>query len=443
MKRLMIVVVIITIFSFAGCDITGTDDDNGDDTPQYTDVSDSVIFAVPDSIKGDSSRGQRAITASSKDIVDGFYDYARFQIELSDTFAQFIKSLINSLESAEVFTYEEDFTVTLSDTENSGDVVKWTVGENDSYMLEWWKKQSDDTFKKYLELDFSKYLNGETFLARGHIILFVSANENISVPEGFQKNPDWVKVEFDTNYNDTDTKWMKIAITGYQVNGLDPTQSGLTAADYENSIIELTKSSNSEISITGCTYVPGTTHLTYNNTEYENRFYIYSGMGTSDKATVKLAMPKDSYDYSTVFSQTSNTIGAVIQEWYADSLRDNYDSSSDSDVLYLLDFYDYLSLDRTVTNTDPAYPATSTIVSAVSNACTDNPDNEYLENADYLMSVSNPAYFTTTGYSSFGDTVPDGYYTASELPEFSVTETEITGLEINFNTPGDTPPAVD
>jgi hypothetical protein len=415
---------------------------NDNSNAEYTNVSDEVIIDLPSSMTGSSTRANKAVTQTSIDTVNNFYNYVRYQIASSDSLAQVIKNIISALDDAEVFQAEDTFTVALTDTENDGDIVKWTVNTDGSFLLEWWKKQADDSFLKYIEMLFTEYTNGEEFLARGNIIAYIPANSNITLCDGFQRNADWVKVEFDSDYDETGKTRMKVFLTGYQVTGLDPTLSGLTATDYEKSIIEVTKNSDDDIAVVGCTYVPGTTHLTYLTTEYENRFYIYSGRGSADYATLSLAMPKDTYDYTTVLASAENSIGAVIKEYYSDYLRANYNAGSASDGLNVLSSLGYLTITGTVSNS-PANPTTAAIYTAITAAYAAYPTNTDLENACYLMSVENPAYFTEAAYTSFGSTVPTGCFSAADLSSLTITQTDITGLSIGFTTAGDTPPAVD
>ena len=73
------------------------------------------------------------------------------------------------------------------------------------------------------------------------------------------------------------------------------------------------------MTITRVTKVPGISDLNREGT-LENRYYVYAGKGTDDKATVNLGMPIDTYIPDDVFNP-EHSVGGVISEYIADCLR--------------------------------------------------------------------------------------------------------------------------
>jgi len=445
--------LVITVL-FGGCDLfggdgtyDGTEDGEDDGTDDGTDgtvtasVADTAIFSIPAPFTGEDSTAAREITQSTMDTIDGFFGYARYQIWYADTVIDAVKSMIMALETAEVFEATESFTMELSGTSNAGDIVEWTVGADETYLLEWWKLQADSSFLKYLELQFDEYeIEDGTLTVAGSAIAYIPANDAITLFEGFQQNGEWVMVDFDSDSDDAGTAWMKVSVTGFLANNLDPVEAGGDADETQCCIIEISRDSEGSYEIVGCTWVPGTSHLTFSESEYENRYYLYTGVGTTETATMNLGMPADEYETATAFD-TDAAIGGVIKEWYADYLRDEAVDDYDTSVLKILADYSLITITGSV-SIDPANPPTADIYDAIDAAYTANSSLESWENALYLMEVENPVYFEAGGYIDFGAEAPEGYPATGDLPALDVTQNEIDTLIIAFSSPGDTPPGL-
>lgn len=447
MKKFCIGLCIVVIFTFiiSSCWLIPGEGSNGDPEEEAIPVAENVIFDIPGAFTGASlAPSEKAITTDTLLTIHDFFHAMRYQIWFADKVAYVIRSMIIVLEQEDIFSQIETFTRILSRSTHSGDVVRWTVGDQDDYTLEWWMLQEDSSFKKYLELQLDEYSGTvEEPVIRGHVIAYIPANPAIALFSGFQNNGDWIKVEFDSDYQDAGIQWMRIYVNEFLAEALDPTQSGLTALYTQKCIFEAERDPSGIVSITGCTYVPGTTHLTYSDSEYENRYYIYAGKGTDSAATIKLGLPLESFERATVFDGR-NRIGWVMREWYADYLRQQAVDDPVTNTLNVLVLLGHLTITGSVSAADPENPTTDEIYEALEATYAALPlDSIYLElfeNASYLMNVTNPVYFSAGGFVSFGDTVPEGFPAGIELPEMTVTQSEIDGLTIEFAFPGDTPP---
>ncbi len=404
-------------------------------------VASKSVFDIPTSMTGSSVKASKEISQDTRDTIDNFFNGLRDQIAVINFWAQTIKTMISVLEAADVFNVTQDFTGELTG-DNAGDKIKWTVGPGaNEYLLEWWKKQADSSFEKYVEMKFTHYTNTEAegITVRGHVIVDVTANTDVynSPPTGYKKNPDMVKVEFDSEKADIGGKrCMKISMTNYQLNELDPTKVE-KASDYgHNAIIVATKDTSGMVTVSGSTSLPGLDILTYLSPEYEYRYYVYVGKGDSAKATLNLGTPKDNYSASTVFATFENTIGGVITEYIADMLRANADFNGTLGHSILTD----LGFSEPFENDTPL-PSTSDIRTKVN----DLGQETVGEDLYTLMNVVNPVYLKEIGYEDFGDTPPDtGYPTASDLPgtDEIIIQSEVDDFDTNpitFEQPGDDP----
>lgn len=415
-------------------------------------VANKAIFDIPDSMTGGTSSGEvlpmnRAITQGTKDIVEDFFNYARHQIWWTRYWSQIVKLWIASIEAHGLFNLTANYEGEIESGDNAGDKVKWTVGPGDNeYTLEWWKKSGTD-YNKFMEMHFDEYTKvDDVITVEGQVVLYIENNENITDPTGAKK-PDRVKVIFDS---DKDGKrYMRVELDEFlyttDTDRLDPTYGTLGE---QECIIIAEKDSSDIVTITGVNSGNGSKVLNYDGTPDdkgvpEERYYIYVGKGTSEKATLSLAIPKDDYTPSTVFDTFENTIGGIIREycsdeqrWIADATKGNAYSGSVMEAMFLIEQGglildgDYSAGNINYTTETPSTTDFYNDLVTINNAY---PDNEELENALYLMDVENPVYFQSGNYVDFGDTPPDsGYPAESELPSFDITKDTINNLVIEF-----------
>ena len=215
----------------------------------------------------------------------------------------------------------------------------WTSLGNDSYSLELWKREeTDPVWAKFLELRLTYYLDSTSDTqVEGTVVTNVHSDWD-TAPQG-QKHPDWVRIDFDSNRNGAG--WMRVSIQGYR--NFPDIGSGNT----QNTVIELTKDADGAVSVVSTARVPGSRHLwvfvlaNQNGSDQEvlntasstpeTRYYIFAGRGNAqNRASVSLALAKDGYTESTVFSDYS--IGRVIGRLFADRLINDYDFDGDSDT---------------------------------------------------------------------------------------------------------------
>jgi hypothetical protein len=432
LQRSLIVMIILITLSLTFC--FPKPDDNT--------VANASIFDIPDTITGTGRLmiDGREITPGTKAFVGSFFSYAREQILIADEVASQVRDWIAALERLNIFQLTEQYT---TETEE-GDIVRWTPGTDGSYLLEWWKKQSDDSLKKLMEMNFSEYDNTTTpITVAGTVIIDMTASDEPDPTQG--KNADWVKITFD---NDTDDgrKYMKVEVDEYQGENLDP-----DPVDYQETILEAWKDEDGMVEVIGATSVPGVSVLNYAE-EQELRYYLYEGKGDSEKAVINLAMPLDTYDTADVFDIFENTVGGVIREHEADRLRDNAMTNWNISLIKILADLGYLTVSQGEVTQDPPNPTTNDIYDAIEQVYEDgviqDPDTEEdVENYLYLMSVYNPAFFDTQSYTGFGDGdyVPDDvdtYPDPASLPDLTFGKTDVDDLLIEFEGDID-PPAVD
>ena len=439
MKRKNVPAVISLVsaafLAFASCSLT---------PPAAPTVADQAIFDIPPSMTGLSMRSARAILPTTSDTIDTFFDYGRAQIYVARQWAAEVKAMISAVEAAGVFEREADWVVKMTSGVAANDIFRWTVLGGDAYKLEWWQVQGDGTsYQKYLQMDLSYFSRtGDVITVRGKVSAHPSADPTATPWTHYARMPEWVMIEFDSaKESEAGKRWMKISVSGFQHEELDPSVPPVSnATDYQECIFEATRDAAGLVALTGVSSVPGVNMLTYLG-EYEYRYYIYKAKGNSSKATVSLAMPL-SADYAaatgnlaTVFTLEKNTVGGIATEYVADLLREDgtfgiYGGWAVLDLLSLSAYKPY-------ENSTPS-PTTATIASAIESAYTSNPTHEGLENLNYLINVSNPVYLVDTGYSSFGPSAPSGFPTEAELPAFSVEKATLDGLPAVLGNPANT-----
>ncbi len=428
MKKLFITILILIVaLNFTFC------------LPQNTDntVAGKTIIDIPSSITG--TEGTKEILQGTKDFVNQFFKYVRDEILVVNKWGGQLKTFITHLEDLKIFDKNESFTY--NDT-TTGDVAKWTPDPEAGvvFLLEWWKKQtSDQSLKKFMEIKFTEFnREGGTIVIAGTVIADITAGNYTGTASGLAKNPEMLKVTFDSD--DGGKRYMKVELDEFQHTGL------VSTTDYQECIIEVWKDTEGIVDIVGVTSMPGIKILNFDGTPTDGgaeelRYYIYTGRGTVDKATVNFALPLNTYTASNVFTTTENTIGGVIREYYADQLR--YDYNGGHTILELLKTAGLLNY----TTIDPVaeIPSTADIYTAIGIAHQNNPSNQEIENGYYLMSVSNPAYFSDAKYEGFGDgefapTNVSEYPSATSLPVFNIEKATVDGVTIAFEYPV-TPPS--
>ncbi len=439
MKRNSVPAVISLVsaafLTFASCSLT---------PPAAPTVADQAIFDLPLSMTGLSMRSARAILPGTRDTIDTFFDYGRAQMYVACQWAAEVKAMISAVEAAGVFEREADWIVKMTSGVAANDIFRWTVLGGDAYKLEWWQVQLDGTsYQKYLQIDLSYFSRaGDVITVRGKVSAHPSADPTATLWTHYARMPEWVMIEFDSaKQSEAGKRWMKISVSGFQHEELDPSVPPVSnATDYQECIFEATRDATGLVALTGVSSVPGVNMLTYLD-EYEYRYYIYKAKGNSSKATVSLAMPL-SADYAaatgnldTVFTLEKNTVGGIATEYAADLLRADgtfgiYSGWAVLDLLLLSAYAPY-------ENSTPS-PTTATIASAIELAYAGNPTHEGLENLNYMINVSNPVYLLDAGYSSFGPSTPSGFPTEAELPAFSVEKATLDGLPAVLGNPANT-----
>ena len=446
--RVPVLTVIVLGLSLAGCDpfsfldIGG--DGNTDDAGTGEDVAETAIFDIPSSMTGvsEGTGSIRELSAGTVATVNGFFSHVRFQIWFASTWSRIVRGLIYALEHNGVFDATSGFTTVLG-SPYEGDKIRWSVLGDDAYLLEWWRSGSGGTFQKYVELTLDEFSRNEgTVLVRGDIVVDITANTDIALVDGFSRNAEWVRVEFDSQKLDRGgARWMRVIATGFQHESLDPSRLTVPApTDYQECVIDVTLDADGMVTLSGSTSVPGTTQLSYSSDEYEMRYYVYTAKGNADRATINLAMPLDTYNAAEVFTTFENTaIGGVISEYFGDLLREDgtFGASAGHQILGALMFAQPYS------NAEPPTPTTAEIRAAI-NTVYDQHPAAVGEDLYTLMNIENPVYCVQSGYVGFGSEAPAGHPAASELPQASeiITQSTINGVDatpIVFGNPGDDP----
>ncbi|MBN1411948.1 MAG: hypothetical protein JW969_13960 [Spirochaetales bacterium] len=423
-------------------------------SPAAPTIAGEAIFGIPPSITGTSMKGTKAITAETRSLVNEFFDYARTQIYVANAWADSVKLLILSLEASGVFTYGSNWEGVVTDGSFAGDKARWTVNGGDAYTLEWWKNQGVDSYEKYIVLDLTHYTKVDNVITvRGTIYVCADSDPANSTPwTDYNKNARWVVIQFDSAKQDLSNKrWMKISVAGFQHNLLDPSQPPISdSSDYQECIFEATKDADGIVELKGATSVPGIDLLNYLG-EYEYRYYMYKAKGNSSQATMSLALPLDTAYAAAgatpdnIFGDNESIIGGVVTEYVADLLRAD-GAIGGTTGWVILDGLGFTA-SRPYENTTPT-PLTGSIKTNLTIAYGLYPDNEDLENLNYVMNVINPVYLTASTYDSFGPVVPSGFYSASELPELTVQKSDLDGLAVyldntaNTFDPDEAPPGI-
>jgi hypothetical protein len=458
MKKISKILLILTILIFSLSFILCNPEEPANDT-----VAAKAIFDLPSTMTGDTTAGaalqvNRSITPTpeTKQNIDSYFNLARTQIRMGKDLANTVKGWISAIEDAGFFDLTTNYEGVL-EGENAGDKIKWTVGNGTDfeYRLEWWKDNSPN-FDKFLEITFYEYTNLEgAITVEGEVVANLNADTSIDAANTYWDLPELVRIEFDSDKDGNGTQYMRIEldefIYTYDTDVFDP-------ADKQELILIAEKDANGIVTITGVNSGNGSKVLNYDGDpsdygQIEERYYIYVGKGDSDTATLSLAMPKDTYTPSTVFTTAEHTIGGVIKEYVADELR--YDTSDggnySNSIFYWLDYIEtnppvsdtnYFAGDYSSGNIDfdligtSESPSTNDIyndlIKAYDAGYGTTEQREEFAQVIYKMGVANPAYFISGGYDSFGSTAPSGYPTASELPDFTIDETTINDLTINF-----------
>lgn len=435
---------------------------------KVTNVSDAIID-VPSSLSGAVTiskdmmipYSKAGLTVSQKvsATISIYYALVREQIKVAAFDAKYVKALIQELEKVTINgkTLFEN-TTEVTHTATNGDKLKFAPTANaNEYVFEIWMQQADNSYAKFFEMTFT-YIKGDKVVVRGTAIANLNNNPRITAATN-GKNPDWAKLEFDTNKDNTGKGWMKIYVNGFQFNSdLD---TGTTDG-YQECIIELTKETDGSITAKGNTQVPGSRWFVWNGMNYDNtvntsstpekRYYVFTGKSnTNNLSTVNLAIASGNYtNDDTVFTDFS--ISAVLRQLFTDKLNNNYDFGNSVtghgliNVLNLANTGTQYILDTTT------YANTSTAVyDAIKNADitinTDTTDDDSVQNADLryfrrIFEIGNPSYFEEAKYTAYnstyvdGDQAPTGYYTSSDVATITpVTRADIATLQadgINF-----------
>ncbi len=378
-----------------------------------------AFFNVPTSLTGpvaQRSIGARTLTSDAwvKSAVESYYATVRDQVRFGVEAAGSLKALLMDLEEVKIGnTYLLDSQTNLTYTAADGRKYRWTTEAAGSFLLEVWSAAGG----KSVELRFTR--DGSHYA--GTVVGEV-ANLGWADPVSPAKNPEWVKAEFDTNYDGLGTARLALSVTQFRYHAdLNP---GL-----EDGIMVLTKDSSGVVRLGSLIGGDNSRHFIWNgyirdasngevvNTGVsgEKRYYAAAGTAnTSNQATVYMGIPT-SVD-ATVF--TGNGIGSLVSQLFADRLNNNYDFDGSQDtasdqgheIVALLNSINSIS-GPTLNTAGTVYANTAAEVVAALQAAQANlgtPDH----NVEYLlsmMSVTNPAYFVETTYQSYGASVPTGW----------------------------------
>lgn len=397
-KVLTISIILIMMLGLGFCGIN-----NNDAT-----VANAAIFDIPASITGDTSgRALDDTILSNIDLL--FFDPAREQIKATDQWAGELRDLIATLENNGVFDYAEVWEGTV----NSDEHVKWTppAAEGDPYLLEYWGSDN----KKIFELTFDTYTKDPLHVA-GNIIMDYTTQDGWA-----DGNVKMLRIDFDSNSDDNNTKYIKVSASGFKSVETDTEQKGILKA-WRNAegITDVVCS----ISVNDITY------LNYEEVS-EDRFYIYSAKGVAENASMALALPQTGYTADNTIFSGADTLGALTKEYVADIVR------ADTVAITAFESTDPPLLDGNGDyTTQEIYDAVSAYFDTLSE--TDDRYDE-IETWLYVMDCVNAIHFEVSDYVGYGDegtdyapATFDNYYNLAELPTFDIAEADVTGLTIAF-----------
>lgn len=431
--------------------------------PSALKVSGSLI-TVPSSLTGTAGSlgalGSTRTEASDllvKASVSSYYSYARNQVEIGAQVADYLKQLIQNLEAVKIGTRPLiglDFNYDgVANDPAKVDPVKWTSLGDHAYTLEVFRRKGDGV-EKSAHLDLKYRLEGETTQVSGSLTVNVALSEWDPPQEG-EKHPDWIRAAFDSSREGK--TWMKLEVQGYR------SFKDLGSTALQNTILELTRDSLGTVSATSSSVVPHSRHFVWNgyldanpgetlNTAApgETRYYIFRGLASGEnKSTVSLAMAKENYDPSTVFADYS--IGKVLAQLFRDRLVNNYlfnVEDADSTGNKVMDTLN--SINKT---SDPVGPQLSYAPGAQSTPAevaaslgavqtTDFYKNSPLMNEgsrtvieylDSVMKVSNPAYFDSLVFQSYGASTPAGFPAPADVEKLTpVAKAAVDDLSLGF-----------
>lgn len=383
-----------------------------------------AILSVPGSFTGQTvtqSLAMRSITSDGwvRSSVGSYYTTVRAQVRFGAEVARSLKALLLRLEQVKIAdTYLMDSETNLTHIGGDGCKYRWTTEGAGIFFLEMWA--ADDS--KGLELRFTR--DGTHY--SGTAVAF-PASLGWTDPVSPLKNPEWVKAEFDTDYDGLGTARLAISIQGFRYHAdLDP---GL-----ENGNIVLTRDSAGVVELGSIIRGENSRHFLWNgytldasNGEVlnssilgETRYYVAAGIATTaNQATVYLGIPT-TVD-ATVF--TNNGIGDLVGTLFADRLNNNYDFNGSTDTL-TDQGHEIVALLNTTNTTGPTLDTTGPvytntveqIVASLQAAQTNllPATNDTLDYLLAMMSVTNPAYFQQTTCQGYGASVPAGWLTLEE-----------------------------
>lgn len=466
LKAISLLIIFILALTFVMCKEPAVDS---------VDKPSEAIFDIPSSFTG---AGGRSGSEHSRDTVDdvvnltmsSYYSHVRWQILEADMVAGWVKAMLVYLEAINIggtplFEYEDIITHT-EDSEK----IRWTPNGDNSYFLEVWN-MPDSTYQKSFELEFQIIETSDAMEVEGSVIMDFTADSEYSEYDGEgNKNAEMAKVEFDSNRDGK--KWMKIFVTGILGNELDPEnlpteQQPDTAQEV---ILELTQDAEGIIEVSGCTSIPGIRDYKWNaqkaewdSTESQSvivpdetidselRYYVFRGIGNlDDRATVNLGVPLD-YTAENVF--TDYSIGDIILQLETDKLRNDwvYEVDSNNDPVENETGHEKLDNIYTFLETTPPADYTTLTNDDIVQLCVDVIDKLETDQpigwelylplyqiAYRLMTIENPAYFTTSQYQGYGsgDYVPDDvdqYPTIDNVSLEVIPQADVDELTIEFN----------
>lgn len=452
----LIFALFISFSLFFGCGATPTTTTSSTSTSiGAVAIAEKAIIEIPSSLTDETST--RNIVFNTVDgngddkmlrrTMKDYYSLVKSQLKLANGFSKIIKDTVSKFENikigdVELFKIQSE----IKHTEDStGNKIKFTPKGNDNFLFEYWIKQSDGSYEKFIEMDFTYVQKDGGSQVKGNLTLNTKADKSIKSENG-DKKAETVKIDFDSDKNGK--RYMKISLNNFKFcRDLDK------SAKDQNAVLELVKDSSGDVEISGNILVTGSRWFVWNGyksdntidltSNYETRYYVFTGkVNSNNKATVNIGIAKDDYTDENVF--TDYAIGKVIKDLYAQRLNKNYSFSSESNnsgrvLIKTMNFILKLSgensllLDETGDNTsEQLYKSFKKALEKITTAA----DKVYPNFLVSLMEADNPVYFIEGDYLSYGSVTPEGFFSKSDIDSIlKISKSEVDNLSLKFSYP--------